>query len=1003
MPKPSNYAKFFDVYLQQEIPEKYEGDISLTCPFDDCQKEEHFKANCDNGLWHCVKCDEGGNARALITKIHAQTLSHTTDAQWKLLASLRGIAWDILRDSGFAYDVSNDRWLVPYYTYDPVKEEFTDFLNNLGYFYPSSKDPKSQFVIKKAPQLPVYLYNPGIHYTPPLSSRSIVWEGEWDTLAYYDAVRDTPDLVLGKPGAGFPIATLETLSQCKELVLGLDNDMSGRKQTAVAIKTVQQGAPKLKLRVLDWSLVPEPPKDLRDLWTDKKRKGSMIKDISSAMVPYDEAEDELIDNPDVKVLTAGYVEDATVYPLITSFGTYIDKTKTRLHVTEETQLAMAATFAITTSIDLRGEPLWGFLRGPASSLDKDTVVKINRAGKTFDITIKKLYEMLILKKIRGGKSWNQDIPTTIQRRSDDNTIRQVLVADVIKSGTKVCFEVLTESGHCVTASKDHKFLTDRGWVRLLKLSLNDSLFVNNKERNCGESRRQSGGGYIYGLTYHPNRRQPYQGTRSKSRGRDRLLKHRIVYEAYLNDMSLEKYVNVLRTNEEQANTFMYLNDEDIIHHKDRNKKNNHLSNLERLDRSEHGKEHGEENTCNVLQKTNTSKIVSIKLVGIRETYDISVLNDPHNFLANGIVVHNSGKTTFIESFGGKNQWFDNLSKVTAESFVSGWRDETGDEPSFLPTLTDPIPKTLFIKDFTTTLMDTAEKQQKVFGLLTDIYDGHVKIHYGNNQTREFHNTYFNMVAGVTDILDAYSSASIGERFMRIDWLGRDYDPREYGRRALDNFGQTIDQKIALTEWTLGFVRHLRSLELSTTVEEMYKEPILDLADFISIVRTKVETDRYEGMKYKPRPELPSRLAKLLAKLFVSSRVVMGSSELAFKVVRKVAIDTCYGFPLDIVRFILANPNTVREEIAIGTNIHPQRAYRVITDLCTTGVLKQGLQTSTRKNGRKRHIFYINPKLLPALYPEAHLHDNQPATKQRRITSPNNSVRTGRSQPPRRNT
>ena len=84
----------------------------------------------------------------------------------------------------------------------------------------------------------------------------------------------------------------------------------------------------------------------------------------------------------------------------------------------------------------------------------------------------------------------------------------------------------------------------------------------------------------------------------------------------------------------------------------------------------------------------------------------------------------SGKTTFIDSFGGNNELFDNLSKISAKSLVSGWKDETDEEPSYLAKLKD---KTLFVKDFTVTLTDSPDSQREVFGLLTDIFDGYVKI------------------------------------------------------------------------------------------------------------------------------------------------------------------------------------------------------------------------------------------------------------------------------------
>lgn len=675
----------FATYLRQPIDKASTGEMVLDCPFHDCENPtEHFYANVDTGEWHCKRCDESGNARTLVTKLHAQVLPLTTQRHYKYLQDLRKISKDIFQVAEFAYDEEHDRWLVPYFTYRPDKEGFSPFLNNLGMFYPSLDDPKSQFRIHKGASFNTYLYNPGLHYQPPQSETVIICEGEWDTLAYYEAYPDTPHLVLGKPGAGFNKSYLETLTGMTNIHILLDNDTPGLKQTASAIRTIQEHS-KLKISTLEWSLVPDAPKDLRDVLIRDKS----LTAIEDAIVPYS-SEVEPAEGDMPEILTAGYVKDADQFTPIESLKEYFHKVEQLFYLTEETKLAMIGSLAIATSMGLPGEPLWSFLVGP------------------------------------GG----------------------------------------------------------------------------------------------------------------------------------------------------------------------------------------------------------------------------------------------SGKTTFIESFGGNNQWFDNLSKVTAESFVSGWLDETGEDASYLLYL---INKCLFVKDFTVTLMSPIQEQRKIFGLLTDIYDGHVKIPFGNKQIKEYHNTFFNMVAGVTDIVNSHSSASIGERFLRLDWLGRkQYDTREAARRALLNYGHSTEHKNLMTSYTLGFVKHIRSQEASILVDPGYIDPTLDLAEFVAIVRTKVESNRFEGISYKPRPELPTRLSKQFAKIYTAAKRITQDNELAFRIVRKFALDTAYGFSTEILEYILHHPKAAREEIARGVKTHAQKIYRVISDLCTTGVLEVRTHRSGPRGGQPKKIYEINPKLTSAL-------------------------------------
>lgn len=704
MPKPLNYNKFFSTYLVQYIPDKHTGEARLDCPFHDCPNpDKHFYANCSDGTWHCKRCDKSGNARTFITMLHQQALSNTTGQHYLFLSEIRGVSDTVFNRAKWAYDETNDRWLVPYFTYEPDTGNYSKFLNNLGYFYPSSLNEDTRFKIKKAGSLPLYLYNPGILPEGKKPKSLVLCEGEWDTLAYMDADPDCEALVLGKAGSGFNKSYLATLKNIKTVITLLDNDASGLAQTSQCKTILAEQT--TDIRTLNWDLIEDAPKDIRDLWIDiSSRLGGHDPRVARSkfrttlldaiVVPDDVSPEEP---------KTAYQTNVNDYQPVTTFQEYVNIISQFLYTTPDTIAAMASVFGITNSITIPGEPLWAFLIGPPSS----------------------------------------------------------------------------------------------------------------------------------------------------------------------------------------------------------------------------------------------------------------------------------GKTTFIDSFGGNNKLFDNLSKISAKSLVSGWKDETGEEPSYLAKLRD---KTLFVKDFTVTLTDSLESQKEVFGLLTDIFDGYVKIPYGNNQVREFYDLYFNMIAGVTDIVHSHSAASIGERFLRIDFLGRNYESREFARRALLNFGKAKTQKDHLMRATLGFVRHLRSLPIRMEIQDEYIDPITDLAEFIATIRTKVESDSKEGIKYRPRTELPARLASQLAKLFVSTRCVYTTdpnsekdfdraSKLAFETVKKVALDTCYGFSLDLVRTIFKHPYINRASLADKAKIHPQRAYRVLTDLCTTGVLTATSGPVGSAGGRPADYFTINPKLQKVLASE----------------------------------
>lgn len=56
---------------------------------------------------------------------------------------------------------------------------------------------------------------------------------------------------------------------------------------------------------------------------------------------------------------------------------------------------------------------------------------------------------------------------------------------------------------------------------------------------------------------------------------------------------------------------------------------------------------GDEVCVNALEQVGVETVVSVTRYGFEMTYDISVRDDPHNFMANGFVVHNTGKTLLL--------------------------------------------------------------------------------------------------------------------------------------------------------------------------------------------------------------------------------------------------------------------------------------------------------------------------------------------------------------------
>lgn len=138
-----------------------------------------------------------------------------------------------------------------------------------------------------------------------------------------------------------------------------------------------------------------------------------------------------------------------------------------------------------------------------------------------------------------------------------------------------------------------------------------------------------------------------------------------------------------------------LMENEVVHHKDHNKLNNDISNLQLMTTSEHAKLHAHTHTQHLAQynsdveyyttKTGKrywfipqkTKITKIKHIGIQDVYDISINDDYiHNFVCSDKIVHNTGKTVTSLSVADKlykNHMIKGVVVICPVSKVDDWK------------------------------------------------------------------------------------------------------------------------------------------------------------------------------------------------------------------------------------------------------------------------------------------------------------------------------------------
>jgi len=296
----------------------------------------------------------------------------------------------------------------------------------------------------------------------------------------------------------------------------------------------------------------------------------------------------------------------------------------------------------------RGIMLWG----PPGCLAADTHIAYSSYGPDGNrrshkgASIERLYQ--VFNGLTGpGKGRYQKAPEDsiffVSSVDDEGRVFRNRILDVVKSGQKECFEVITESGKKIVATATHKFNNGEIYVELQNLKVGDSISVHDGKvvRKYPKTESNFQRKYLYVKNH------PIAGTKVVD-GKytyKRLARARAVMEAVMNGLSFDDYIEKLNSGDFTG--LIFLERTDNVHHKDENFTNDDISNLEIVDHVEHATIHG--CTSNALAyEIYEEKIISIKYVGVKETYDLRMAAPYSNFIAQKFVVHNSGKTVLCQ-------------------------------------------------------------------------------------------------------------------------------------------------------------------------------------------------------------------------------------------------------------------------------------------------------------------------------------------------------------------
>ena len=298
-------------------------------------------------------------------------------------------------------------------------------------------------------------------------------------------------------------------------------------------------------------------------------------------------------------------------------------------------------------------------------IDGEALISVNRSGSSFKIKFKDLYE-----KFNGLKGKWELNTTTYASCQINNQLYKRKILGVYYRGKKKVLKLTLEDGKTLKTTSDHLFLkTDFLWKPLSVLNPGDVILTNGTDicLNCNTKENlikypySKFLGYCKPCMYRTLRTNKHKSTQASDfvlkskyiyvKGFIRfhphftsggIYKHRLIYEAQLNNYTYEEWLNIIKYNK-FTKDHVFLAPNQIIHHIDGNISNNSLTNLELVSNKEHATIHKDRSR---IKKTIPKSLKIEKIEDENEVIDVydMTVEESHNYVANGIIVHNCGKS-----------------------------------------------------------------------------------------------------------------------------------------------------------------------------------------------------------------------------------------------------------------------------------------------------------------------------------------------------------------------
>lgn len=336
----------------------------------------------------------------------------------------------------------------------------------------------------------------------------------------------------------------------------------------------------------------------------------------------------------------------------------------------------------------------------------------------------------------------------------------------------------------------------------------------------------------------------------------------------------------------------------------------------------------------------------------------SVSGDPLWLFLVGVPA--GGKTIILNSMAADRDFAIMQSTITRPTLISGVKGNT--DHSLLPEL---LGKCLIVKDYTEVLGLPGGAQEELYAALRGIYDGRVDRRlFGGTVNREYKG-FMSMLAGTTLDIHGQNRATLGERFLKYQLVASDREDKTHALRALREMGRELERDEQLGVLVANFIRQRYDRPLPK-VPKWQERRLIALASLVALLRTKISYNIYnQTFVYRPKPEAAARLTKQLGKLARFLAVVSDKPKIDLEIqhtVERVALDTAYGFGLDVFGVLAENGPMVISDISKHVDMPDTNLRKSLEEMRILKILKR--TTPPQKTvGRPSYLWELTPKML----------------------------------------